>query len=155
MKQNKGFTLIEVMLCAAILVGLFVGLISIYIYSFDLQETARNTSLALNEGRAKLEEIKTVSLSNFSGIVSIYDGKTYNLTSIPIGQMRTEATLVNGSNGNLIDLRIVACWRQKGGRIIGEATINNATGAFTLTDLDSDGKIDSPVELLTAISNKQ
>ena len=160
MRKNKGFTLIEVMICAAILVGLLVGLISIYVYCFDLQETARNTSLALNETRARLEEIKN---SNFAAIETNYNvpraplGATsvtiINLTSIPTGGIiRIEAGFVTGSSNNLIDLRIVACWRQKGGRIVGEAVFNGTN--LVPTDLDGDTIIESPVELVTSIANK-
>lgn len=154
MMKNKGFTLIEVMIGAGILAGLFVGLMSIYFYCFDLQETARNTSLALNEVRTRLEEIKN---SDFAVIVNTYTPTSdplppsvtnINLTSIPTGGiMRIEAGFVTGSSETLIDLRIVACWRQKGGRIVGTATLD---GNRNFTDCTN-----SPVELATSISNRE
>lgn len=152
MRKNKGFTLIEVMICAAILVGLLVGLISIYVYCFDLQETARNTSLALNAARARLEEIKN---SAFKTIQPAYynngNGQMISLLPAFNGALRvtlpgTDRGYVWGSNQNLIDLRVVACWRQKGGRIVGTATLDG-TGNFT-------NCTDSPVELVTSIANK-
>lgn len=150
MRKNKGFTLIEVMICTGILITLFVSLISIYFYCFDMQENARNTSFVLNNARAKLEEIKN---SNFDAIVTTYNGGVF-FTTLPSGAMRTEATVVVGSNGNLIDLRIVACWRQRAGRIIGED--RDLDGQLDAgEDANGNGKLDSPVELNTSISKKE
>ncbi len=145
-----GFTLVEVLLCMALLLGLFFGGMSIYVYCFDIQETARNTNSALNDVRAKLEEIRN---SDFSSIVTTYNLKVFDLSE-KNGKIRTEAVYVVGSNNNLIDIRAVACWRQKGGRIIGEGKIDGA-GKIVFSDLNGNGKIDSPVELVTAISKKK
>ncbi len=145
-----GFTLVEVLLCMSLLLGLFLGGMSIYVYCFELQETTRNTNSVLNDVRAKLEEIRN---SSFSSIVTTYSSKVFNLSAIN-GKMRTEAAYVTGSSNNLIDIRVVACWRQKGGRIIGEGKVDGL-GNLVFSDLNSNGKIESPVELVTAISKKQ
>lgn len=146
---KKGFTLIEVMLGAALLAGLLVGLVSLYVYGFDLQETSKNTNIALNAARAKLEEIRSYatqdSYANFTQVVNTYNNKTYNIAGLD-GIMKTEAAYV-GSGSELIDVNATACWRQRAGRIIGNATING-TGNFT--DCTA-----SPVGLSTAISNRQ
>lgn len=142
MRKNNGFTLVEVMICAGILVGLFVGLISIYLYCFDLQETARNTSLALNAARARIEQIKTADFDD----IEDFNGQIVQLAE-PVGVLRIGAEDVTGSNNNLIDIRVVACWRQKGGRIVGTAALD---GNGNFTDCT-----DSPVELNTAISRKE
>lgn len=149
--KNKGFTLIEVILSAMILVGLLVGLISLYIYCFDLQETARNTSIALNAARGKLEEIKN---SDFDSIESAYDGAVFDLNELPGAKMRTEATPVGGSD-LLLDLRVVVCWRQKGGRIIGEDTVNLNGQLDSGEDANVNNRLDSPVELVTSIAKKE
>ena len=149
-----GFTLVEVLLCMALLLGLFLGGMNVYVYCFELQETSRNTNNALNDVRSKLEDIRN---ADFGSIVGTYNGKIYDLSKvngIVIGKMKTEAAYVTGSNNNLIDIRVVACWRQKGGRIIGEGKIDGL-GNFFLSDLNGNGKIDSPVELVTAVSKKK
>lgn len=142
--KKSGLTLIEIMIAMAILVGLSVGLLSVFVYCFDLQETSRNTTIALNGARAKIEEIRD---SSFDAIIATYNGQISNLTT-PSGKMRTEASYVSGSSSNnLIDIRVVVCWRQKGGRIIGNATLD-ILGNMT----DCTG---SPVELVTSISKRQ
>jgi len=144
-----------VMICAAILVGLLVGLLSIYVYCFDLQETAKNTTLALNAARGKLEEIKS---SAFTAIQPAYynngNGQIFSLLPALNGIFKVTLTgtdpanpgYVTGSNKNLIDLRIAACWKQRGGRIVGSAAVD---GAGNLTNCAA-----SPVELVTSIANK-
>jgi hypothetical protein len=160
-----GFTLVEVLLCITLLVGLFVGVISIYVYCFNLQETSRNIPIALNEAKTKLEEIKSLVydlndadyLANFESIVTDYNGEVLDLTTID-GKIMTETNYVTDisdpDNLSLIMARVVVCWRQKGGRIIGEAQIDGS-GDLVFTDLDGDGRIESPVELVTAISCKK
>jgi len=146
--------LVEILLCMALLLVLFLGSMNVYVYCFELQETARNTSNALNDVRSKLEDIRN---SDFDAIVATYNAQVVDLSKvngIVIGKMKTEAAYVTGSNNNLIDIRAVACWRQKGGRIIGEGKIDGS-GNFVLSDLNGNGKIDSPVELVTAVSKKK
>lgn len=151
--KNKGFTLLEIMFAMAILVGLLVGLLSVFVYCFDLQETSRNTTIALNEARAKLEEIRD---SGFDGIQPTYynsgNGQIFSLLPALNGILKvtltgTDIGYVLGSNRNLIDVRIVSCWRQKGGRIIGNATFDASGNMTNCTG--------SPVELVTSISKRQ
>lgn len=137
----KGFTIIEIMLSVVVLVSLLVGLMGIYIYCFELQETANNTTIALNQARAKLEEIRN---SGFDSIITNYNNKTWPLSALD-GRMRTEATSV--VTGSLIDIRVVVCWRQKGGRIIGSATFDANRNFTNCTN--------SPVELVTSLSKRQ
>lgn len=150
MTGRKGFTLIEVLLCMSLLLVLFLGGMSVYVYCFDLQETSRNTSAVLNAARAKLEEIRGAV---FDTIVTAYNSKVFSISGMN-GKIRTEAAYVVGSNNQLIDIRAVACWRQKGGRIIGECKIDG-TGTLVFNDLNGNGTIESPVEFVTAISKKQ
>lgn len=152
MKKNKGFTLIEVLFCAAILTGLFVGVMSVYICCFNLQENSRNTNIVLNQARAKLEEIKN---TQFVNIKATYNGKVFSLDAIN-GKIRTEVDNVldtDGSVMDLLDIRLVACWRQKDGSIMGEGKIDGF-GNLVFSDLNGNGKIESPIELVTAISKK-
>lgn len=163
----KGFTLVEVLLCMALLTGLFVGGMNVYIYCFNMHETSRNSIIALNEARSQIESIKNLLAdlnnpeysNNFLSIVPNYNGQTAALTSMD-GIMRTEASYVDEAHigKKLILLRVVVAWRQKGGRIIGEAKDAPPPGAvlgLVFSDLDGDGKIESPVELVTAVNSKK
>lgn len=154
----------EVMLCVAILVGLLVGLISLYVYCFDLQETSSNTSNALFQMQAKLEEIKN---ADFAQIVT-YDEQTYDLmgtNSQPIGQIYVEVSDcqyplgADAQNCQLYNLRIIAGWVQRAGRIIGEGKVDSESGKFVFDDDkpygDGDGILESTAELNTSIAKKE
>lgn len=156
-KANKGFTLVEVMITMVVLIGLLVGLLSLSIYSFDLQETGRNITVASNRARTKLEEIRDYPNSSdtakFEDILS-FNGQKTTLTLAADGLeglMQVDipgGTYVTGSSNSLIDVNVVVCWKQKGGRIVGTASIDPTSGAFT----DCTG---SPVQLATSISKKK
>lgn len=165
MVKNKGFSLVEVMVCIAILASLFVGVISLNIYCLDLIETARNITIASNTARTQIEEIKNMGFDDIrSTYVAAAGGASQSvLLNSPVsvdGVMRVEATDVNGSDQNLLDLRVVVCWRQRGGRIVGED--NGAGGGIALDgilngteDVNGDGELNSPVELTSAIMKRQ
>ncbi|RKY38479.1 MAG: hypothetical protein DRP75_04445 [Candidatus Omnitrophota bacterium] len=148
--KERGITLIEVIFATTLLLALLAGLLSLVLYCSNLQETSRNISIALNEARAKIEEIKSTT---FSQIVSDYNAKVFSLSSLPgPGVMRTEASYVSGSGNNLIDVRVVVCWKEKG-RVIGEdSNLNGVLDAGE--DSNGNGRLDSPVELSTSIANR-
>lgn len=155
MLRIKGFTLLEVMFAAAVLVGLLVGLMSVYIYCFDLQETARNISFALQQTRTQLEQIRDLDFAQIP--------TQQNLAGVPLngmnGRIRIEVSdciFPSGAvaqNCNLYNIRVVTGWVQKGGRIIGEGQIDKS-GNFFFSDSDGDGQIESPVQIETALARK-
>ncbi len=131
-----------------------MGVMSVYICCFNFQENSRNTNIILNEARAKLEEIKN---SKFDSIKTTYNAKVSDLSAIDIdGKIRTEVNNVLDTDDkamDLLDIRLVVCWRQKGGSIIGECKIDGF-GNLVFSDLNGNGKIESPMELVTAMSKK-
>ena len=155
--KNRGFTILEVMLCVGILAGLMVGLIGVYVYCFNLQETSANMSNAIFQVQAKLEEIREAAADNFNNVRSAYDNKETSLTGLN-GKMRTEIPQcvypagANPSDCNLYDVRIIAGWSQRAGRIIGEGYLFK--GAFNFRDLDRDGIIESPVEIKSSLARE-
>jgi hypothetical protein len=61
---------------------------------------------------------------------------------------------VPGSDNRLANIRIVAGWMQRNGRIIGEGRRNAGTGNFEFFDANSNGQFESPVELIVTIFNR-
>lgn len=96
-KIRGGFTLLELMVAILILVVGIVGILTVYIYCYSLNEISRNTTQATNDARAVLEAMRdesTVSLwsventnweSWAEGLTTTQSGKTNNtpLTSLP------------------------------------------------------------------------
>jgi prepilin-type N-terminal cleavage/methylation domain-containing protein len=157
-KKNRGFTLVEILFSMAILVTLLVGVMSLLVYCMNLQDTSRNTALVINQMREKLEEIKAL---DFDTVISTYQNKPLTVALNGInGQVRIEIIkdqfnniYVAGSNNSLINMRVIAGWVQRAGRTIGEGTVVGSN--FILSDTNSNGVIDSPLELITAVCRKQ
>ena len=88
-------------------------------------------------------DTNVVSLSTFGaeqpvGIIyiDVYNS-SYNITVTPGAEMKF--------------IRLVACWRQKGGRVIGEDS--NLDGSLDLVTEDDGNRImDSPAELIALIT---
>lgn len=159
-KANKGFTLVEVMISMAVLLGLVLGVMGLFVYSTDLQETAANTTLALNAARAKLEEIKGTALTHFDQVAG-YNGQEAEVNGLN-GRMHIYATKAKKAGGateedDLMDIRIVVGWSQKGGRIVGEGKLDGS-GKFTFNDAspygNGNGVFNSPVEFTFAVANR-
>ncbi len=154
-KCRKAFTLIEIMFSAGIMVSLLVGLLALYVYCFDIQETSRNTSFVLRRVKAEVEKIRRM---DFASIIANYDTEDERIIDLAPdlnGKIYITASYTAGSNNDLIEMRAVGGWAQKGGRIIGEGVfIPQASGVFTFSDLNGNGRYDSPVVIETTIANK-
>lgn len=145
--KSKGFSLLEVMFSALVMVALLVGVLSLYTSCLNLQETAKNSSRASFQLSSKMEEIIGTSFSN----ITAYNNTRTNLDGLD-GEMLVEVT-PNEDDPNLLEVRVIAGWTQKGGTAIGEYRYNNVTNQTELYDADTDGTIESPYELTTAIAN--
>ena len=58
--NNKGFTLLELMISAAILLIALSGLLSTFVYSLLINETSGNTVIAANDAQYVLEQIESL-----------------------------------------------------------------------------------------------
>ena len=147
--KDTGFTLLEVMFAVLVMVALLVGVLSLYTSCLNLQDTAKNASRASFQLSSKMEEIKGTS---FSGI-SAYNSNRTELVGLD-GQMLVEVNPPTGyTGGDLLEVRVIAGWTQKGGSRIGEYGLNPDTGDVELYDVDGNGTIESSYELTTAIAN--
>ncbi|MBU3933384.1 MAG: prepilin-type N-terminal cleavage/methylation domain-containing protein [Candidatus Omnitrophica bacterium] len=148
--KRGGFTLLEVMIAAAVLVVALLGLLGVFTNCFGLNETARNLTIAINGAQERLEQIRN---ADFGTIIANYNGP-FNVSGLD-GIGRVDATYVAGSNNNLIDTRVVICWRQGRNRIIGE-DINLNGNLDAGEDVNpTNGSLDSPAQLVTLITEKE
>ena len=148
--RKKGFTLFEIMVSSVILVGVLLGIFSLLIYCNSLAETSVNISTAISQVRTKFEEIKATPFDN---IIASFNNQESAITGITNGKILTTASYAVGSNNRLLNIRIVAAWPQHDNRIIGEGRWDQ--GAFSFFDQNNNSRIDSPVEISTAIAKKQ
>jgi len=144
--KKGGFTLLELMIAAAILIVALLGLLGVFTGCFGLNETARNLTIAINGAQEKMEEIRNADF----GTITNYSGP-FNVSGLD-GIGRVDATYVAGS---LIDIRVVICWRQGRNRIIGE-DINLNGNLDAGEDVNpANGSLDSPAQLVTLITEKE
>lgn len=143
-----GFTLIEVMLAAAILAIVVCGILATYISCFELISTSRNFTFAVNAAQRKIEEIRDY---NFSQIYPDYNNQSFAVDEISAGSRGV--VYVDDSNPDLLEVTISVCWRQRENRIIGEdRNLDGILGAGE--DLNGNNIIDSPVQLVTLIAER-
>ncbi len=146
---KSGFTLVELLLAVFILVLVIWVELDILPYRFTLGETSRNRARALSQVRSVVEDIRNTTFDN---VVATYNNRTVDLIGMN-GLIRSEAALVPGSNGNLINVRVIAGWVQSRGRVIGEGVIGGAA-RFVFADLNLNTIIESPIEIVTAINRE-
>ncbi len=109
-KNQKGFTLVEVMVSVFIVFITMVGTLQLYVHTSRLAEIAGDKSIVLNEAQNKMDEIRNTA---FSLIASTYPtGTTFALPS----QLTGSATItLDTSNSNIYGVTITMTWKNKKG----------------------------------------
>lgn len=141
----------ELMFVAAILVVVIAGMIRLFIFTSTQVDIAGRKTIALSQAQNKLEEIRN---HTYSTIAADYasggtPGNTFNLSLIN----GKGVIYIDSSNSELLTVEIVVSWQNKYNRIIGEDV--NLDGALNAgEDLNSNGKIDSSIELISYVTRR-
>ena len=148
-KSKNAFSLIELMLSLVILIILLTGLLYTYVVCFKLNDSSRSLTLVNSALQAQLELIRETPFVN---LTSTWDGENFDLAGFSandaVGFIDIYDTVYDD---DLKYMRLVACWREGSNRVIGEDV--NLDGELDQDeDLDDDGIVDSPAELVTLIS---
>lgn len=124
-------------------IAFFYGLIS----CFKLAQISKESLFSLQAANAKLEEIRQ---HNFTNTYSYYNGSTFEVFGLPAGSSKGSISIDN-TNPNLLNIYIAVCWQSSDGRIIGED--KNLDGLLSpAEDVNSNNKIDSPINLSTYVA---
>jgi prepilin-type N-terminal cleavage/methylation domain-containing protein len=146
-----GFTLVEVLLAAAILASAISAILATYYSCFILIGTSKNINIATNAAMGLMEEIRSSPFNKIAENATDggYNGLNFIVNNIP--QSRG-VVYVDSDNPELLQVTISVCWRQ-GNRIMGEDT--NLNGQLDAGEVDNGNNIiDSPVQLVTIIANR-
>lgn len=82
MKRKRGFTLLEVMVAAGILVIVISGLLFTLVNCLLLNESNNNMVIAANDAQYVLEQIKGLAYNNIANFIATYNPSTFiNLQS--------------------------------------------------------------------------
>ncbi len=177
--MKKGLTMLELMIVIAIVGFSLVGLLISYISSLNLNEFDRNLTIAMNIAREKMEELYNARNLDFTNlgsslctgqpdICTVVASGNSKIVSFNVDNIRAKYHGFNGSctvymqdkaagsvpAGQIKEARVIVCWRQHLGNIIGED--NNLNGVL---DAGEDtggrvGKLDSPCELISAFAKR-
>lgn len=147
--DNKSFTLVELMIAAAILIIVLCGILATYVSCMELISISKNLSFAVNSAQCKIEEIRDYS---FSKIYNDYNRQTFTVSEIIAGNSKG-VVYIDNSTADLLKVTVSVCWKQRGNRIIGEDL--DLDGILdTGEDTNNNNMIDSPAQLVTLIASR-
>jgi len=161
MRNQKGFTVIELMVTVSILVVVLIGLIQLFIYCSRLSDIASKMTMAMSEAQSKIEQIKR---HDYDNVVTDYSsggtpGNTFDLAQLTgKGVIYLEDQDDVGSEdgddeGDLIEIKVVVCWQDEQGHIIGEdLNLNGVLDAGE--DTNGNGELDSTTTTRSMISKR-
>lgn len=155
LRARTGFTLVEVLLAASILVFCLCGLLLTYANMFILTDLSRDFTLANNAIQAKIEEIKKTNFDSLSLGESSFNLTDYGFPpSSQPGEITSKGNITISSTNysDLKRVRIIACFKSRG-RIIGEdSNLNGQLDTAAGEDTNGNDRLDSPVEVVTLIA---
>ena len=142
--NTHGFTLLELMIASGVLIVVLTGLLSAYISCLEMNETSKNSNMALGAAQEELENLRKVSFSTLNASYTFY--ATGPLANSSLGKV-----FIDKTNSSFYRIDIGVCWRQRNNRIIGECS---GTGTLVFNDTNGNGILDSPVQLTTYLAQR-
>lgn len=144
--ERSGVTLVEVLVSFFVLVLVLGGILYSFIRCLEFIELSRNMSRAVQMAQSRMDQIRAAS---YNLIVSTYDTVPFTTPGLD----GRGVVYVDNSLPDLLEVRVVICWRNKYGRIYGED--DNLDGVLDSSEDDNGNlELDSPVELTTRIFRK-
>jgi type II secretory pathway pseudopilin PulG len=156
--MKKGFTMIELIFVVGTLAFVIAGLLVAYVNCLALNEHNLRFSNAISLARLLMEDMYYLR-SDWSAIQDLSYSEQDVLTEFDVDGY-SAAVYVNEIDPLLKEITVVVCWRERGGRIVGED--NSAVGTAvplngvldTAEDINGDGRLSSPCELIAAIAKR-
>jgi len=175
MRKKNGFSLFEILVASTLLTVAFGGIllfISQYLHSL---ETTHNLSIALNACQERMEKIKAridPTDSTEQNTISFDNLTAYNELAFDVYADNSDTALTNFKGVSYVkditndttpalpvkmyEIRVVVCWEDAGGRIIGEDKDLNGeldSGEDTWTTDAHTGEIDSAASVRMNLLN--
>lgn len=144
--NRNGFTLLELMIASGVLVIVMAGLLSAYINCLEMNETTKNSNLALGAVQEELENLRKAPFQTLNATYTFY--ATGPLANLSLGRV----VIDSATNSSFYRVDAGMCWEQRNSRIIGECVDNNGTLLFN--DTNGNGILDSPVQLTTYVAQR-
>jgi Tfp pilus assembly protein PilV len=145
LRTKTGFTLAEILIAVLILIPVCVATIYVFIKCVELSELARHSSEAVREIKSKVTQIENTP---FDQIKNTF----HNVTFAPAGLNAMGVTYIDDTEPDMLTVTATLCWKEKNGRVMGED--KDLDGQLDSgEDANSNGMLDSPVTVVTRVSN--
>ncbi|MCA9400887.1 MAG: hypothetical protein KC713_04625 [Candidatus Omnitrophica bacterium] len=110
----SAFTLVELLVTAAILAGVFTGMLKLLVECSLLSEQTNHLTIATSLAYSKINEIKN---HDFDDISPDYDGVSATLENLPQGEIDTAVSAIGEDVANdLLQVTVSVGWRNRYGR---------------------------------------
>jgi type II secretory pathway pseudopilin PulG len=108
----KAFTLVELLLAAAILALVISGLLLVFLNCIFLNEANRNSTTAISHAQFAMEEIKN---TNFGSIASATWGNS-TIVSKGLNPLNNESISIGVSGSTVLNVNVTVNWKDRGTR---------------------------------------
>ena len=112
-KNNKSFTLPELLIAAIIMAVAFLMILTIYANCSYLDEASRNLIVATSHADFVMEDIRNTTFSNISTNISNgnWNWNSTNITAAQLTPMNNESIATQVSGTNPLDVTVTVTWR--------------------------------------------
>lgn len=143
--RRCAFTIVEVLVAIVIIGVALAAVLTAYSSAYGLAETSLSATAAMDAALTVAERIKGETPA---AIPTKYGpagdpGPIFAVPGLPNAAGHVD---VDTSDPDVLGIVVTVCWRQKGGRVVGED--QNLDGVLSPSeDVNLNGRIDSPVTL--------
>ena len=112
-KNNKSFTLPELLIAAIIMAVAFLMILTIYANSSYLDEAGRNLIVATSHADFVMEDIRNTTFSSISTNINSgnWNWNSTNITAAQLTPMNNESIATQVSGTNPLDVTVTVTWR--------------------------------------------
>ena len=114
-KGARGFTLLEIMIAIAIMVGAILAILGLFLNYLMLVETAKNTTVAVDNAQAVLEAIRNTDPFTVSNVTAAFPAGVDLAPNFNFDKLDNEAIYVSYGSLTADPLQITATvnWQEK------------------------------------------
>ena len=119
MRSKSGFTLVELLLAAAILAYALSAILASFINTVALNETSRNLSTATTHAEYVLEEIRNTTFASIATNINAgnWNWNTATISGNGLTALNNESIAVTVSGTTLLDVIVTVTWRDLKSRV--------------------------------------
>ena len=111
--KKSGFTLLELMISAAIMVGAILVILGLFVNYLVLIETSKNTTVAVDDAQAVLEAIRNTDPFTSSNVTTNYPADVNLAPNFGFNKLQNEAIYVSCLGADPLQITVTVRWNEK------------------------------------------